>query len=370
MSDKLIFTLMLGISVIGAYIGISGVSSALGASFDVGDLAPSLSSGASIGAGSGFLASAASVIGGASSHEASHFLISFDSLKNVHQATISAQEGGLRIYDVDVATHTAPETIIISTNKGLYYSNNTGLTWHIVTSAKGEINENSVILRVIPAENNAYIVSVFQNGIGSVYYTQDMFKTMKRLVYFTDEGVYDMALYGNTLYLGMSNGQLIQYDRTKETFTVVRTFPSPVVRFYDNGDGFFYAFLKSGTLMQAVGPMGDFGKIKVGGGWFSSGTIRNVGFASSGDMYVLGKDGVYKSENYGVTFDLIDNIPLLKKQIDALAVLGNTVYVISDGRMYVSSDSGKSWKLQDNIPLDFIVNQFYFLGGGRVILSE
>ncbi len=368
MSDKLIFTCMLAIAVVGAYLGIVGVSNVLGASFDMGDLAPSLTSGSTGGSG-GFLASAASVIGGASSHEASRFLISFDALKNIHPALLQNQ-GGVRVYDVDIYTHASPEILMVSTNRGLYYSDNTGLTWHVVNTSQGELTADSVVLRVIPVDAHAYLVSVFQNGVGSVYYTSDMFATMKRLVYFTDEGIYDMAVYGNTLYLGMSNGQLIQYDRTKETFKVIHTFPSPVVRLYDNGDGFFYAFLKSGALMQAAGPLGEFSKITVGGTWFSSGSMKSVAFATSGDIYALGKNGVYKSENYGVTFTLIDNIPLLKKQIDALAVSGNTVYIISDGRLYVSTDVGGSWKLQDNIPLDFSVNQFYFLGEGRVILSE
>lgn len=360
---------MLVIAVIGAYLGIVGVSNALGASFDIGDLAPSLSSGSTNGS-RGFLASAASVIGGASSDTASRFMISFDNLTNIHPATLSPQNGEVNIYDVDIYNQTTPGIIILSTNRGLYYSDNTGLTWHAVRSSQGELTAESVVLRVIPVDAHAYLVSVFQNGVGSVYYTSDMFATFKRLVYFNDEGVYDMALYGNTLYLGMSNGQLIQYDRTKETFKVVHTFSSPIIRLYDNKDEFFYAFLKSGALMQAIGPLGEYSKISVGGGWFSSGAIQSVGFASSGDMYALGKNGLYKSENYGVTFDLIDNIPLLKKQISALAVSGNTVYIISDGRMYVSADAGGSWKLQDNIPLDFNVSQFYFLGGGRVILSE
>ncbi|MFA7201596.1 MAG: hypothetical protein WC099_01190 [Candidatus Paceibacterota bacterium] len=371
MSDKLIFTGMLAIAVVGAYLGIVGVSNVLGASFDLGDLAPSLSMNATgaTGGASGFLASAASVIGGASSHEASRFMISFDNLKNIYPAKLNLQ-GDIRIYDVDVYTHTSPEILMVSTNRGLYYSDNTGLTWRAVKTPQGEITTESVVLRVVPVDTNSYLVSVFQNGVGFVYYTSDMFATLQRLVYFADEGVYDMVAYGNTLYLAMSNGQLIQYDRVKETFRVTHTFPSPIVRLYDNKDGFFYALLKSGVLMQAAGPLGEYTKISVQKGWFSSGSMKSVGFASSGDIYALGKEGLYRSENYGVTFDLIDNIPLLKKQIDALAVSGNVVYIISNGRMYISTNAGGSWKLQDNIPSDFGVHQFYFLGGGRVILSE
>jgi len=370
MSDKLIFTLLFIAAVVGIYIGFNGVTSVLGASFDTGDLVPSLSlSGTSAGENSGFLASAASVIGGASSQESGKFLISFDGLQNIYPANLGAN-GGVRVYDVDVNTNTSPDIIFVSTNQGLYYSKNTGLTWHIITSGQGELSNASVVLRMIPAGKSGYIISVFQNERGYVYYTPDAFATIKQLVYFDGEGAYDMALYGNTLYLGMSNGQLIQYDMQKETFRVTHTFSSPIVRLYNNEDGFFYAFLKSGVLMQAVGPLGEYSKITISHGWLSSGGMSSVSFATSGDIYALGKDGVYRSQNYGVTFDLIDNIPLLKKQIDTLGVSGNTVYVVSSGRMFISTNNGESWKLQDNIPSDFATNQFYFLGGGRVILSE
>ena len=369
MSDKVSFSLLFVLALIVLYIGFNGTSNALGASFGMGDLAASFSGGSSRGNVS-LLASAASVIGGAPSTQTGRFLVSFDTLRNVYPATVSSQKGSLRVYDVTVNTHTSPDTLYVSTNQGLYYSNDTGLTWHVLTSTNGELTAGSVVLRVIPVGVNAYILSVFQNETGYVYYTSDAFGTFKTLMSFNGEGAYDLSLYGKVLYVGMSNGQLIQYRMDTGTLRVSETFSSPIVRLYNNGDGFFYVFLKSGALLQATGPTGEFKKISLKSGWFSSGSMRSVSFASSGDIYTLGSDGVYRSQNYGVTFELLDKIPLLEKQVDAVGVLGNTVYVMSAGRMYVSTDGGDSWKLQDNIPADFVVSQFYFLGGGRVILSE
>ena len=372
MSDKVNFSLLFVLALVVLYLGFSGPANVLGASFGMGDFVSSFSSSGGSSRGNvSLLASAASVIEGAPSTQTGRFLISFDTLRNVYPAAVSSQKGSLRVYDVTVNTHTRPDTLYVSTNQGLYYSDSTGLTWRVFASANGELGAGSVVLRVIPAGGpNAYIVSVFQNETGYVYYTPDAFVTFKQLMSFNGEGAYDLSLYGNVLYAGMSNGQLIQYRMDTGTLRVSETFSSPIVRLYNTGDGFFYVFLKSGTLLQAASPAGEFQKISLKSGWFSSGSMRSVSFASSGDIYALGKDGVYRSQNYGVTFELLNKIPLLEKQVDAVGVLGNTVYVMSAGRMYVSADGGDSWKLQDDIPTNFVVSQFYFLGGGRVILSE
>lgn len=362
MSDNIKFLLLIFLGVAGIYVGLSNFEGSwLGGNTALASVSTSFFGNRPL------LASAASVLNGAQSHETGKFLISFDNLKNIHTAVLR-KDGAVKVYDVDIHSATSPATIYIATNQGLYASYDTGLTWHTVVSLKGELNPNSVVLRVLPVGDHAFIFSVFQNGRGYVYYTPDAFFTIEEWVHFDGEGAYDMTLYGNTLYIGMSNGQLIAYDVNEKTFDVVHTFSSPIERFYGTQSGLAYIYLKSGSLLRVKGS--QYVAVSPSKGWFWSSAIAQVAFDDQGTLYVLTSNGVYKSVDGGSTFSLLSNMPLLTKRIDAIGATGNAVYILSAGRLYVSTDKGAKWKLQDNVPANFAVARMYFMGEGRVILSE
>jgi hypothetical protein len=364
MSDNIKFLLLIVLGIVGIYVGFVGVG---GSFFGGGTALANVS--ASLSGGGSFLASAASVVNGVASQGTGKFLISFDNLTTVHTGVLSENDGTLRVYDVDIDTAVSPAVLYVATNQGLYTSYDTGFTWHGVKSLKGEINDRGAVLRVLPVGAHSFIVSVFQDGVGYVYYTPDAFFTVEEWAHFDNEGVYDMALYGDTLYLGMSNGQLISYDIHKKTLSVIHTFSSPITRLYGTEHSLAYVYLKSGALLR-VGGNNEYVAVSVSKGLFSSSAIVQVAFDSRGTLYTLTKNGVYKSVDSGSTFSLLDTAPLLTKRIDAIGATGNSVYILSAGRLYMSVDGGVSWKLNDSIPADFSVAKMYFVGGGRVILSE
>jgi hypothetical protein len=294
------------------------------------------------------------------------FLITFDDFKNSHKEVLDSSFK-LKIFDVNGQLER--NIIWAGTDHGLFLSQDGGLTWNRFVSSNNEINQNSLVFKIIPASKTGwdYFVSVFSEGKGVVYETNDSFFDLKKLIDFDGEAAYDIYYQGKYLYFAMSTGQIIRYNLANQESRVVNVFKSPVVKIYYPKDGYFYVLLKNGKLAKSTSLDGEFRTVSIPGSWlFGSTPVRNVVF-DLGDIYILTQKGVYVSYNGGETFILLKHIPLTKNQIDALGVYRGTIYIVSGKRLYVSKDGGENWTIV-YLNNEFKPFQFYFLGS-RTILS-
>lgn len=294
------------------------------------------------------------------------FLISFDNAENLHRAVLDPAQP---VAILDVETHIPSNRMYAATDHGLFLSRDGGLTWNRFTTFGREIPADAFVYAIVPLSNDgdSYLVSVFANGVGSVYRTQDGFFTLKKIVDFDREAIYDVRLSGNTLYLAMSTGQLTAYDlRTKEA-RVLTAFKQPVVRIYTPADGTVYLMLKSGAIVSSNSFSGTFTRMRVPGRTlFGSGVVRDMAWTSNGTMLVLTPSGLYSTQD-AKNYELVKTIPLTTNRIDAVAVRWGVIYVVSDDRLFRSYDGGESWTIKD-IPNTFRVRDIHFLPG-RVIMS-
>jgi len=353
MDDKIIFAAFLIVAVIGVFIGLS-------TSVGVGVV--------SFGEnGNGLFASAFAAVSTDLSSTVGQFLISFDDFENIHQVVLD-QAVPVKVFDI--ASHLPTNRMYAGTDRGLFMSRDGGLTWNRLKTYANEISQDALVFRLVPLSSNGneYLLSVFQNNVGTVYITRDAFFTLEKIVDFDDEAPYDMRLIENRLYLAMSNGQLTLYDIARDHARVVNTFKEPIVRIDTPSDGYVYLLLKNGSLLKGQSLLSDFRAVKVpGGSFFRSALVKNLEWDNVGTLYVHTQNGMLRSSDSGATFETIKSIPMVEDRIDAIAVHENVIYVISEQRMFTSFDGAKNWKIKD-IYNQFPVAHLYFIGE-RAVLS-
>jgi len=359
--EKIFFITLLVVAVIGIMIGFS----TLGVSFD--NAMPTISTNNTKSHG-GFFASAFAAVETNWSSTVGQFLISFDNFKNVHQIVLD-KESQIRVYDVD--PNNRLNEVYISTDKGLFLSRDGGLTFNRFISSNNEIDKNTNVFKVLSASNNGedYFISVFKNGKGYVYRTYDYFFNLEPLISFENEALYDMYRNGNSLYLAVSNGQIIHFNLKTKEARVVNVFSSPVLKIQKSPKGGFYLLLKSGSVLKGNSLEDKFVKAKIpGGSWLFGGSpVGALHFDAVGNMYILNSEGIYISYNNGDDFTLLKQIPIQKKNIDAIGINNGKIYAVSGTRLFTSSNGGKDWKI-DDLDNKFKITRIFFMGS-KVIMS-
>lgn len=317
--------------------------------------------------GSGLFASALAAVETDWSSSVGQFLISFDHFKNIHRVVID-NSAPLKVFDVD--GNLAENQMYASTDRGLFLSRDGGLTWDRFTSSNNEISASSMVFKVLPASGNGedYFISVFDGAKGYVYRTWDYFFHLESLVSFDNEAAYDMYRSGNSLYIAVSNGQLIHYNLATKESRVVNVLSSPIIAIKQSPTGTFFLLLKSGSVMHGTHLEKPFKKLAApGGGFLFASKVNAIHIDGNGDIYTLNSQGIWVSSNSGTSYTLLKHIPIQKTRIDAFAVYRGTIYAISGTKMYRSADGGINWTITE-LDNSMRINHFFFIGG-RAVLS-
>jgi hypothetical protein len=344
----------------------------LGTVLILGALAPLGIGIASTSGGGSLFASAFAAVDPSLFNAQGELLVSFDNFENVHTVMVD-QQAPLTV----LSFHQGSDANIfwMGTDRGLWLSRDGGLTWNRFITSNNQITASASVFSVLPVDTQGkeYYISVYQNGVGTVYYTQDEMFSLEKVVTFEQEVPYDMYLVQDRLYFAMSTGQLMRYNTTRDDARVVNAFSSPVTDIMVPGDGYVYLSLASGTLLRSDSLVGEFSRVRVpsrglGGLFGASGRVASVAWATNGTMYVLSGDAVYMSTDHGAHVTLFKSIPLTKERIDALSVHGTTIHVVSNQRLFTSVNGGNDWSIRD-LPNRFKVSHMYFVGG-RIILGR
>jgi hypothetical protein len=365
MDDTVKFVLLIAAGAIGVLLAFSVIAPQGGilTAFSAGTNAP-------------LAANISSVVGSASTGRDTNdqsdavLYMSYDNLRNIHPVRLP-KSAGARVTAIQTTDNF--QTIFMGTTRGLFISTDGGLNYR---QALTQIPTSTVVLDIIPAKRaGGFYLSVFDpsqgaKGKGALYLTENNFFTAEEVTDFKSEAAYALYLLGNNLYLGMSNGQLLQYDLSRKSIETVRVFPKQITGVVFASDNFYYITLADGELYRGVSILSEFSKVRLpGGGLFSSPKLLQFAADERGGIYVRTGAGIFRSTNGGVSFDAYSNIPLLTGGIDTFGVSGGTLYILSEGRLYTSSYAGVEWQVQE-VPYPRPIWNSYFIGGNRVILTQ
>ncbi len=349
MDDTMKFTLGIIAAVAVVFVGLFGVQG-VGA----------------FSSGGGLLASVSHSLQAAPTQ---NIFMTFNGFKDIHPIPLSTDEKGVSVLST-YASSQHPQQLYVGTDKGLFFSYDGGLTWHRFVTSDNEISEHVQVHALYELSDGSLLVSVFENGEGVVYRTKDLFFSLERVISFEGETAYSLFESGRFVYMGLSNGQVLEYSLSDETMRVVRSFNAPIVSIERTPYGDISLLSKKGDIYIAPSPSLETGrKVKATGGFFNlfSSQVQALEWTREGVLYILDDSGIRVSYDRGKSFDLLGGIPT-GSPIDTFSVQGDTIYVMSGGHIYKSTDGAVYWKQVDSFTRSYDISRMHFFSSQQVMV--
>lgn len=116
------------------------------------------------------------------------------------------------VYDFET-DDSNPALVYAATDKGLFISRDGAEHWYQYEDLEKLLTGAIVYqLEKTPTENKRIFISIFKNGQGEVYETQDRFFSLKKIFDAESGAAYKLAASADKLFLGLSDGRLISYS--------------------------------------------------------------------------------------------------------------------------------------------------------------
>jgi len=260
------------------------------------------------------------------------------------------------IFDIEISENTASGAPLIfaGSNRGLFISRDNGLNWYNFSDVEHKINSDSQIYKILfnlnkPSEG---FISVFYQGKGAIYKSQDNFFSLEKIFEINGEAVYDFDTDGSNLYFGLSNGRLIVYSLAKNTSRVLTNFNSPIkeLKVFKNG-GLIYAALKSGGFWVSVNAGQSFERMTFLDKYNGANKIHNFesSLLNNALVYASTDYGLIRSTDSGENWQVFKSLPTEKQAISAVSFKDNPgeIFTASNGKIYISLDYGLNWQVID-----------------------
>lgn len=280
--------------------------------------------------------------------------LAISSSEEAFTGAFAVEEGG--VYEpAPVRGRTAPNVfsivpspsnsrlLLAATDQGLLMSRDRGQMWNTFTDLEGNIDGTTQVYAVAfsPTNTSDVYVSAFRNGRGVVYLARDNFFTFEPILELKGEAVYDIAVFGSTLYLGLSDGRLMVYSRTDDTFRVVRAFGAPI-RHLESLSGRFPLYIVVGSTRLVRYDGAQFSEVA---SFTSFGALSDLAVHPSNASLLYGatRQGLIRSSDGGRTWRVITTIPSDEERIDSVFVSHSGVLYAGNSRLYYSTDRGTRW---------------------------
>ena len=273
-----------------------------------------------------------------------------DNKENFQKAKIHFNKS-IDIFDIKVSPDN-PELIFAGSNHGLFISRDGGLNWYNFSDLEQNITSNATVYKILFANGQSYI-SIFQNNKGIVYKSQDNFFSLEKIYEIEDEAVYDIAVNGNNLYFGLSNGRLLLYSLEKGEIRLLTTLNSAItnLKVSQHNGGLIYLTLKSGGFWVSRNNGQSFERIKFLDDYRGANKINDflVAYLGSPLIYAATDYGLIKSSNSGESWQVFKSLPAEAPKISALVLKENPgeIFAASNGKIYKSRDYGLNWQIFD-----------------------
>jgi len=267
-----------------------------------------------------------------------------------------------------------PSLMFAVSNSGLFASKDGGINWYPFSDVERKLNPDVAVYKILfnPQNANQSFISVFSDGKGAIYKSENNFLYLEKLIEFDGEGVYDFDIKNNKLYLGLSNGKLIIYSLDKNESRVLTTFSSPITGLrIPSGGNLFYATLKSGGLYVSYDEGWTFARLQSIDNYRGANKINGL-FVSPNDtfsIYLATDYGLLHSYDAGATWKTFKTLPSDSASVSAVALNNRgEIFTASDGKVYKSRDGGKNWQtIETSLGTQISVLVF---DGERVIIGR
>jgi len=246
------------------------------------------------------------------------------------------------VYDFDVDSNNS-SFVYAATSQGFYISRDNGAHWYNYSDLEGQLSK-AAVYQVKTAANKPgrFFVSLFKNGQGGIYQTDDRFFTLKKIFDTKDAVAYKIDSVGGNLYLGLSDGRLISYSLSDSGFKLLASVGSPITDIVVTGSQVHVA-TKAKTA------------------W--------VGSVYGGDFVTLQEkqpsQSAYTASLLGADLSTV----VSKTPIQTILPDGQGgVYLSSDDKLYKSVNSGQDWQVVLDVP-GRMVNSLNIGDNGRIIVG-
>ncbi|MBN2197667.1 hypothetical protein JW698_00495 [Candidatus Wolfebacteria bacterium] len=247
-----------------------------------------------------------------------------------------------------------PEFIFAGSNKGLFISKDSGLNWYNFSDIEYKINSNSIVYKILFNKINdcsfEQFLSVFFDGKGVIYKSNDNFFSLEEIFKIENEAIYDFETDGENLYLGLSDGRLLALSLINNETRVLNYFESAISELKIIPEkGWIYLKLKSGGFFMSKDKGGSFKRLEFLDNYKGANKINDFQIYNSNPflIYAATDYGLIRSFDAGDTWKVFKTIPSEKKEFSALAIDNNSeeIFAASNGKIYYSRDSGFSWRI-------------------------
>ncbi|TRZ64474.1 MAG: hypothetical protein D4Q79_01490 [Spirochaetia bacterium] len=278
----------------------------------------------------------------------------------------------VNISQIEISSTDSP-LFFAASGSGLFASKDAGLNWYSFSDVEHKLDSNMAVYKILFNSENKKesFISVFSNGKGIIYKSENNFFSLEKLIEFDNEGVYDFGLKNNSLYLGLSNGKLIIYSLDKNESRILTTFSSPITGLKIlPGGNLIYLTLKSGGLYLSYDDGQSFARLQYLDNYKGADKINGF-FVSPYDtfsVYAATDYGLIRSFDAGTTWKVFKSLPSETASVSAVALNGKSeIFAASNGKIYKSRDNGQNWQIiETNIGAQISVMVF---SGDRVIIG-
>lgn len=228
------------------------------------------------------------------------------------------------VYDFEIDGRN-PSFAYAATDQGLFMSRDQGTHWYRYSDLEGQSTQALVYqIQKAADQPNQFFVSLFKNGQGGIYQTDDRFFTLRKIFDTKEAVAYKMTSSGGNLYLGLSDGRVISYSLSDSGFRLLAAVGSPITDIVIEGNKVYVA-TRAKEIWTGSTSGSDFVALREKQPSQSAYTASLLGANlmtivaknpikailpdGKGGIYLAAADKLYRSVNQGKNWQLILDVP-------------------------------------------------------------
>lgn len=286
----------------------------------------------------------------------------------------------INISDV-VVSPDDPDLMYAASNRGLFVSRDGGKNWYSISDLERKIDTKTNVYKIFINPPQEIFISVFKDGKGIVYRTLDNFFSLDNVFEIDKEGIYDLAVRENNLYMALSDGRLMFYSLDDNTFEVLKNFESSITHLKLANSSRIYLALESGKFFISDDNGRSFRTnnglkdiLSQGANFEFWGNNRKINDLwvdpQNNSVYLAAVSKVIYSSDGGGNWKALKSLPSRKPIISAFASKKDpdAIYIASENKIYVSRDQGAKWEILEP-PVGKRTISALNVGNGKLIVG-
>jgi len=251
-------------------------------------------------------------------------ILHFEKSVDIHQITKSS---------------TNPNLFYAATNRGVFFSQDSGKNWYPFSDLNKKIDQNTKIHKIVkkPSSEEMF-VSAYKNNKGIIYQSNNGLFTLNKLLEFNRDIAYDLEIFKGDLYLGFTSGKILVYSLSDKNIKQVAKLSGPISNLKNVNDYVLFALSSSKIFVSFNGA--DFTQKS------DPSNVKDIFVSQDGlAIYLITKNSFLKSLDFGSNYVSVTSLPIEPQKIEKAAASSiNHLYVFGNQQFFESFDGGQSWK--------------------------